>query len=176
MTDAHFNQKRVARRTWQNAVSMSEYNRFILPSMMFVKYPNGVQAPDVPYELSPAIEAAVAATPNWHPNPDRVLFFSYDDDNLVELQESAQPTIKQGDIVWFSFALQFTVGTQNWGPDYRLVEVVRVGRIPDAFLHGPRYSAFESIDPSVRKPLRAGKVVPRSDGELNNRIQHHIVN
>lgn len=165
MSHARFNIRHAKRRTWQNAENMNEYNRFIVPSMLFVKYPSGVEAPPVPYEVSPTIQAAVTATPNWYANPDRVLFFSYEGDTLLDLHKSDTPTIRQGDIVWFSFALQYTVGTQNWGPEYRLIEVVRVGKIPDAFAHGPRDSAFESIDPNLRRPLRAGKVIPKSDGE-----------
>lgn len=125
---------------------------------MFIRSASTVADDAIPYALVPSVSSAVSLLDDWFANPDRVLFFSYNEGDLANLDDCDPPRLRQGEIIWFSFAVQYAVGSNTWAPDYRLIEVVRVGRIPDNLAQGPRFSAFESIPSSVRKPLRAGKV------------------
>lgn len=143
---------------------MDEFTRFILTSMMFVRSANGTTEDSIPYTLVPSVRNAVSSTNNWFANPDRALFFSYDEGILTNMDDDDPPRLRQGDIIWFSFAMQYTIGSNNWAPDYRLIEVVRVNRIPEGLLQGPRFSAFEPVPSNIRRPLRAGKVTVLANG------------
>lgn len=114
----------------------------------FINY----QAP-LDYILNPRI-ASMLKGQKWFANPDRVKFFAYEGGSLIDLADSVNPILSNGDVIWFSFTLQYVVN-HTWGPDVQIMDVVRVGRIDDELGNGARR----------RRALRVGDTV-RVDGML----------
>lgn len=115
---------------------------------------NSVQEP-LSYDLDRSIEDALIGQ-KWFANPDRVRFFSYEDNGLVHLKNTLVPYLASGDVVWFSFTMQYVVNNVSWGPDLQLVDVVRVGRFEGKVEHPV----------GIRRGLQAGLITPISDGKF----------
>lgn len=113
---------------------------------------NSVQT-SLPYELDCRIERALIGE-KWFANPDRVRFFDYEDGCLINLTNSAVPYLVKGDVVWFSFTMQYSVNRSSWGPDLQLVDVVRVGR----------FQGVTESGMSGRRVLQPGLITPVSEG------------
>lgn len=65
-----------------------------------------------------------------------------------------------GDIIWFSFTATYVVGNDNWGPEYRLIDLIRVGNVASAV--GSRSEG--SMFPPTVAPLELGTLVTPSEG------------
>lgn len=109
------------------------------------------QAP-LDYILDPCITSMLKGQ-KWFANPDRVRFFAYEGGSLIDLADSANPNLSNGDVIWFSFTMQYVVN-HTWGPDVQVMDVVRVGRVTDELGNGGR----------CRRTLRVGDTVREDDG------------
>lgn len=139
------NTRGIPRRKWQLFAGVRYPTRFLLTSPMFErKTPFTNVNASIDYDLNPEISKMLTGQ-NWLANPHRVKFFSYENGSLIHLSESAKPTLAQGDVIWFSFTLQYVVN-HTWGPDVQVVDVVRVGHGGDSV---PR-NVSESRGPSAR--------------------------
>lgn len=69
----------------------------------------------------------------------------------------AGEVLAAGDIVWLSFTASYIEGKGFWNPEFRPVEVVRVGRIPESVI---AFNTDDFMYPSMDdyKPLCSGKV------------------
>ena len=87
-----------------------------------------------PYPLHPWIDAALKRQkyPYWIPNPDLPSILDYVDGRLNLLRPDTNQYFENGDIVWYSFALTFDVNTNNWMPEYKPLDFIRVGRLTEA--------------------------------------------
>lgn len=106
------------------------------------------------YKPHPWIFDAVKDSARWMVNPDRPSLMVLKKEDLIELSKDTRPKFSPGDVIWYSFTLSFIVGSTFWYPEYRPIELVRVGE-----LSGPMDSRRESTDFLTdvdRKPLAAG--------------------
>lgn len=125
---------------WQNG---SDTRRFIMTCPMFssTKYRRRVEPP---YKVHHWITDALKDSKDWFPNPDRTTYLHYDKGELKDISE-----FEPGDVVWVSFTMTYSVGPKAWGPEFRPIEMIKVG------------TAFRELDdiPSVsRARLELGPV------------------
>ncbi|KAJ7773133.1 hypothetical protein B0H16DRAFT_1450979 [Mycena metata] len=130
-----FNKHKRARRPWQRGESEFTRRRFILASRLVVRRtPHNTKdgAPySAPYTLHPWLEDTLKAqtTPTWVPNPEIPSIIDYVDGKLNMLKPTTNRYFEAGDIVWFSFALTFEINANNWMPEYKPLDFVRVGKL-----------------------------------------------
>lgn len=79
---------------------------------------------------------------------------------LVDLSESNPPYFEGGDIIRFSFTVTFVIGNEAWAPEYRLLELIRVGKIPEPA--GIRSDS--STLPPRGEPLKLKQIVLPTEG------------
>lgn len=121
----------------------------------------------VPYKVHRWLEDALKdpANSNWIPNPSRPSLLSYEADCTLKLVEDTNnKTYKTGDIIWFSFTLAFAIGSGMWAPEYRLIELVRVGSVSEDFASKTHDSAIPSVDSQVRRALQIGSTLSLIEG------------
>lgn len=106
---------------------------------------------------------------DWIPDPDKPSLLSYDNGELVDLCDSDPPQFATGDIIWFSFTATFAIGTRSWGPNFRLMELVRVGRITEP---AEPITVDLSMFPPHKPSLRAGNNTLIDDGESTVTVFH----
>ncbi|KAJ7495919.1 hypothetical protein B0H11DRAFT_2226914 [Mycena galericulata] len=132
-----FNKHKKLRRPWQEGETEYRRRRFIFSSNLVIrKTPYNAkdgQPYVAPYDLHPWIREALMAqkSPYWIPNPDMPTILEYVDGKLNAVKPDTYRYFSNGDIVWFSFALTFEVGTNNWMPEYKPLDFIRVGRLPE---------------------------------------------
>ncbi|KAJ7040618.1 hypothetical protein C8F04DRAFT_1253938 [Mycena alexandri] len=130
-----FNKHKRVRRPWQTGESEFTRRRFILASRLVVRRtPHNTKdgAPySAPYALHPWVEDTLKAqtTPTWVPNPETPSIIDYVDGKLNMLKPKTNRYFEAGDIVWFSFALTFEINANNWMPEYKPLDFVRVGKL-----------------------------------------------
>jgi hypothetical protein len=90
---------------------------------------------------------------------------SFERNRLVPLEKSDIPRFEKNDIIWISFTLAFVVGPDTWAPEYRPIDIIRVGRMPDGYGGRIDHSAIPEIG---RKPLEAGTVTLPPPGKSAN--------
>jgi hypothetical protein len=64
--------------------------------------------------------------------------------------------VTQSPIIWISFTLAFVVGPDTWAPEYRPIDIIHVGHMPDGY--GGRSTNHSAILEIGCKPLEAGTV------------------
>lgn len=162
-----FNRSGKNRRIWQNGKIAAESQRFIMTCPLFAKRTSfnhtAGQPFRVPYRVHPWIQSTLEEPANskWIPNPDRPRLLAYERDKLIDLADSDRPAFESGDVIWISFTLTYTVGNEAWAPEYRLIDLVRVDRIPDAFAS----RSDPSMYPPTTSPLELGNVRLLDEGE-----------
>lgn len=164
-TTPDFNSEQKPRRSWQNGKRPSESLRFLMTAPIFVtrtafNHKEGKPF-RVPYKVHPWLLAALAEDTGWIPNPERPTVLAYENDMLVDIQDSKPPYLETGDIIWFSFTVAFVMGKDAWGPEYRLKELVRVGKVPEAIAARMDPSFYPSRDP----PLELRRTIIPIDGQ-----------
>jgi hypothetical protein len=89
------------------------------------------------------------------PNPERARLLVFKDESLGNLTDDSEPTLTAGDVIWMSFTLTFSIGSMYWAPEYRPIELIRVGRLSRP--EGSRVG-IETLDVNddERKPLETG--------------------
>ena len=122
----------------------------------------------IPYDVHDWIANAIAdqTEQRYIPNPDKPKLLEYHNNSFRVLQDTANPAFRKGDIIWMSFKVVFTVGTDSWTLEMVLVEYVRVGRLPDALLSQGDSSAFVSLTADVAQ-LAIGRPVFPLQGASN---------
>jgi hypothetical protein len=85
----------------------------------------------------------------------------YQEGKLVALSDTERPKLERGDIVWFSLRLSFIIGRECWFPEWRLVNLVRVGRIVDTVGSDEKSEVFDLTqhtgDFILPSPIDTGK-------------------
>lgn len=76
------------------------------------------------YEIHPWLKDALNKTKTWKANPARPTPLEFNGHECV-----ATETIDKGDIVWFSYTLNYFMKEKKWSADMTLVNIVRVGSI-----------------------------------------------
>lgn len=128
----------------------------------------------VPYDVHPWIQTALEdpANSKWIPNPARPRLLAYENNELMDIKNSDPPNFVEGDIIWFSFVVAYNIGSEFWSPEYRLIELVRVGRITES----SDSRADSSMYPSSTKPLELGAAALLDEGKsrsLLKRVYEH---
>ncbi|KAJ7821149.1 hypothetical protein B0H13DRAFT_2377518 [Mycena leptocephala] len=171
-----FNKHKKPRRAWQNGLTEHSLRRFIFASrLVFRKSPynsrDGGSKP-TSYTVHPWILDAVKKSSDWIPNPDMPKIHDYVDGKLVTLEPETSRYFISGDIVWFSFALTFDVNGDNWMPEYKPLDFIRVGRLDDPSDTRREYTIEAEVG-AVYKSLTAGNITLLDD-EYENQTNGHI--
>ena len=146
----NFNRGKVERHTWQDG-GENRTNVFVLNAQMFTKRNpyNMSRSKDIPYELHPWIKAATTKS-QFFPNPDRPTFFEISEQGLVAIENSDPPYITRGDLVWFSFTVEFVVGNK-WRTVFTPCQFVRVATVSPELVGDPLHLA-DSLMPGDPGP------------------------
>ncbi|KAJ7135562.1 hypothetical protein C8R44DRAFT_609472, partial [Mycena epipterygia] len=128
----NFNKYKRPRRAWQEGETEYTRARFIMAARLLVKRtPYNSKETHLPYKLHPwlqnALEGQSPAT--WLPNPERPAILEYVNGQLKMLKPTHHQYFNSGDVVWFSFALSFDVNANNWAPEYKPLDFIRVGSL-----------------------------------------------
>ncbi|KAJ7730780.1 hypothetical protein B0H16DRAFT_1329805, partial [Mycena metata] len=154
-----FNKWNKDRRTWQLGDTAFARRRFILSSRLVLRRTPAkmkeAMAP-LPYQLHPWLADAIQAQKYqmWMANPEMPAILEYDAGKLQMLKPTTNRYFESGDIVWFSFALSFDVNSNNWMPEYKPLDFIRVGNLPQSS-EGSDYSLAESVG-SAYQSLTSG--------------------
>ncbi|KAI0689528.1 hypothetical protein C8T65DRAFT_588578, partial [Cerioporus squamosus] len=128
-----FNPHNKERRQWQSGQEGQD-GTFILTSSIFCKrtpYTKSKEA-RIRYKLHEWIAEATPQGSEYFANPDRPTIGELHRDEVVDISTRTPPTLKPGDIVWFSFVVDFFIGQQYWVTNMVPLQFIRVGRLaPD---------------------------------------------
>lgn len=121
----------------------------------------------VHYKLHPWIQKALESPENksWIPNPERPTLLAYENNTIVRLEDCKVNSFLRGDIIWFSYTATCGVGGETWAPEYRLMELIRVGRLPEELISKGDKPVMPSVDPNDWQPFTAGTIISPKDGE-----------
>ncbi|KAI0634075.1 hypothetical protein C8Q77DRAFT_1023481, partial [Trametes polyzona] len=124
-TISTFNPHKKQRGEWQNG---SKTVHFGLSSRMFFKRTKYSSKTELrrKYELHPWIARAVTDH-GYFANPDRPKTFHFHENRFCALDAFDPPEMQSGDLVWFSFSVEFVVGMNFWYTTFIPYEFVRVG-------------------------------------------------
>lgn len=135
---------------------------------------NRGQPVNIPYELHPWIQSTLSRPENskFIANPDRPNLLVYEDGVLKDLKDSNPPIFESDDIICFSFTIAFIIGSAMWGPEYRLVDLIRVGKMPPKSESTAKSTATatSTSNMSVKRlkavPLQLGSEILPSEGMM----------
>lgn len=153
-----FNPHKKERRQWQSGVEGND-STFILTSQIFCKRTPYTRAKEagIPYTLHPWIANATQKPKEYFPNPDRPAFFEPESGELHDMKECTPPYPKLGDLVWFSFIVEFFIGPKNWITNFVPLEFIRVGRVSTDLLAEVRTFEPEDEELQPRNRLTVGQ-------------------
>lgn len=152
-----FNSGKWPRKTWQSGEVLSDSKCFIVTAPMFArKTLYARMSKKLRYKLHPWVEEALKDNDKLVPSPDCPHCMVWEDGNLLDLDDSDRPQLEKYDIMWISFTLAFYVGGETWGPEYRPMDLIRVGHMPENYGESTDHSA---IPCAGRDPLLAGKFI-----------------
>ncbi|KAJ7665239.1 hypothetical protein DFH06DRAFT_1127576 [Mycena polygramma] len=166
-----FNKYNKTRRSWQEGITDYSRRRFIFSSRLVIRRtPHNSKAgseASLPPDLHPWLQDALRAQRYqiWIPNPEMPAILNFDDGKLEALKPTDSRYFENGDLVWFSFALSFDVNSNNWMPEYKPLDFIRVGNLPISSESRYDYFVDEAVG-SAYKSLSAGKTVLLDDDEL----------
>ncbi|KAJ6507217.1 hypothetical protein C8R47DRAFT_966739, partial [Mycena vitilis] len=165
-----FNKYKKDRRHWQEGDTPFSRRRFIFSSRLVVRTSpmNTKEGPPPlpPYKLHPWLQDALKAQKYqiWMANPEMPAILDLVDGKLEMLKPTTSRYFKNGDIVWFSFALSFDVNSANWMPEFKPLDFIRVGALPWASDSSTDFNAAESVGSAYQSlPLGAVSLL---DGEF----------
>ena len=125
-----FNPSKKERREFQNGVMHT--HTFHLSSQIFIKrtaYTRTKEASRT-YPLHDWIKNATKKGMPFFANDEKPVLFEPDDEGgLRPMSECFPPTLRVGDLVWMSFAVEFFIGNMNWSTNFIPYEFVRVGSV-----------------------------------------------
>lgn len=134
-----------------------------MASPMFArKAPRGRMQSLPKYSLHPWVAQVLDGSEMFIANPDRPTCMSFDGGKLAPLSGCKPPKFDKHDIIWVSFTIMYVVGPDLWGPVFRPIDVIRVGRIPGGLSSRIDSSAVPDID---RGALEPGLIVLPPPGE-----------
>lgn len=107
----------------------------------------------VNYDVHPWVADALLRSDSFVANPGRPICMSFDSGTLVTVP--ASKGYRRNDVLWVSFTLTFVVGPDNWGPEHRPIDVIRVGQLSGIVGTRVDISAIPEVD---RKALVPGKI------------------
>lgn len=139
---------------------------FQVASSIFKQGANTGVMPPINYKLHPWIAAAVQK-PGIFANPQRPRMFVLVDDELVPVAQCDPDHYGRGDAVWMSFMLAYIVGANEWYPDMRAIDFVKVG-------HLDRVTSTSSLDDLPATHLEVGKVTIANESESDR--EEHVEN
>ncbi|KAI1789226.1 hypothetical protein LXA43DRAFT_1096521 [Ganoderma leucocontextum] len=125
-----FNPGKKGRREFQNGLSHT--HTFHFSSQMFVKRTAYTRAKEASraYPLHDWIKNATKKGMPYFANDEKPVLFEPDNaGGLRPLSEGFPPTLKVGDLVWMSFAVEFFIGNKFWSTNFIPYEFVRVGSV-----------------------------------------------
>ncbi|KAJ7476316.1 hypothetical protein B0H11DRAFT_1727375, partial [Mycena galericulata] len=160
-----FNKHKKDRRNWQEGKTEFSRRRFIFSSRLVVRRSplNSKEGapPPLLYQLPPWLQAALDAQryPVWMANPEMPAILDYEGGKLKMLKPTSHRYFDNGDIVWFSFALSFDVNSNNWMPEYKPLDFIRVGVLPESSNTRDDYTVAPLVGEAYRS-LSTGTVVP----------------
>ena len=125
-----FNPDSREQRDYQVPSDSGTNGRFFISSPLFVKRTtlNRSKPSAVGRTLHPWIGEALKVNGRWMANPELPRILVYQNDSLTNLADDSEPRLKAGDVIWMSFTLTFSIGPMFWAPEYRPIELVRIGR------------------------------------------------
>ncbi|KAJ7186930.1 hypothetical protein C8R46DRAFT_1206917 [Mycena filopes] len=168
-----FNKYNKPRRTWQDGTSDYSKRQFIFASRLVIRK-NPYTSKDGPlkaphYPVHPWVQNAVNAQKSmrWIPNPDMPGLHDYVDGKLTLIHPEDNHYFNSGDIVWFSFALTYEIEGDNWAPEYKPLDFIRVGRLEDPPDTNAEYTLAMELG-SAYPALAAGTVALLDDDDDGN--------
>ena len=140
-----FNEHNKPRRTWQDG--SKDQTSFILSSQMFVKRTifTRKQEKTINFPLHQWVRDATKEGSPYCPNPTKPVVLFPRNGQLRPIEESSVPVLKLGDLVWFTFHVEFFIGTQSWGTTFIPREFVRVGRVSSELLGDLLGGGFDAV-------------------------------
>lgn len=82
------------------------------------------------YPVHDWISRLLNEDPRWVPNPDRPVYMELlSNGSLRDLVGRNCAPFRAGDLLWFSFTVQFWFGKEQWGMELCPVQFIRVGRL-----------------------------------------------
>ncbi|KAI0683361.1 hypothetical protein C8T65DRAFT_595191, partial [Cerioporus squamosus] len=141
-TEKGFNVHGKERRKWQSGDDGND-SMFVLTSQLFCKrtiYSRPKEA-RIKYPLHPWIAEATGKDSEFFANPDRPKMLDVGppgQPELIDVKQTSSPYMKVGDLVWFSFIVEFFIGSNYWITNAIPLEFVRVGRLSPELLASVR--------------------------------------
>ncbi|KAI9069789.1 hypothetical protein FKP32DRAFT_1559045 [Trametes sanguinea] len=155
----NFNRMKKPRRKWQEGEGSYD-STYIFVSPVFIR--RGVYTWKrerlISYALHPWIQDATGPGSQFFANPDRPRVFEAVGGVLHDIAGCVPSSLQFGDLVWISFTVDFAVGGAAWNPNFKPVEIVRVGSVATSLI-GMNALSYE---PSAGEPVReASPPLPR---------------
>jgi hypothetical protein len=158
-----FNRGNRPRRVWQNGLDPEYSRRYILSSPLFLLRSASNQQVSLTYEPHPWLISAVQQHNKYIINPNRPTTLVLADNELLDLEDGNPPEFQRNDIVWISFTISFIVGREYWQPEYRPIDIVRVGRLPVSEIDNSGGTTVASADTDIRR-LKVGPIRVHENG------------
>ena len=142
-----FNERQKPRREWQSGLE-GKTSAYILSSQMFAKrtFYTRKKERDIKYPLHKWVQEATKPGSEYCPNPDKPVLLFPRGGELRPIEEFSVPTIKLGDLVWFTFQVEFFIGAQYWGTTFIPREIVRVARVAPELLGELKGFEFDELE------------------------------
>ncbi|KAJ7783131.1 hypothetical protein B0H16DRAFT_1682386 [Mycena metata] len=168
-----FNKYKKPRRTWQDGNSDFARRRFVFASRLFLlKTPytsmdtSFAASTASPYPLHPWVTKAANDSKNakWIVNPDAPGLYDLVDGKISLIEPKDHRYFRNGDIVWFSFALTFELDGDEWGPEFKPLNFIRVGHMEEPPESRGEYTVESEVGPDYRS-LTTGNVTLLDDDD-----------
>ncbi|KAJ3548226.1 hypothetical protein NMY22_g1347 [Coprinellus aureogranulatus] len=173
-----------SRTAWNNLADVAAQSKFTVTSRVFrpadgarrKRKAESKKTSALGYALHPWIKEATAARDaEWEPNPDRVQFFHKEGDIMIRIEDSANPSLRYGDLTKVLFKVMFTASTATWGMSFSPVQVMRV--IDGEEYQGGGFGGPAVDDDTSSRVLKPGATltpVVRGRERLNGDGEHPI--
>ena len=152
-----------SRTAWNNPTDVAAQSRYGVISRVFQPTNRSkTRSSGVPqtrsaigYQLHPWIEAVTAGEKSdWRPNPECIQFFHKDDDTLITLAASENPSLRYGDLHKLVFKIGVGVSPATWSMSFIPVQMIRTID-GDGYISG-RYGGVIVEEDTSTRVLKAG--------------------
>ncbi|KAJ3535573.1 hypothetical protein NMY22_g6424 [Coprinellus aureogranulatus] len=116
--------------TFQNGENAGTNHRYIMTARLFMYKTPHYKASKLKYPLHPWIKEAVdQKDPRLAPNKGRPRMLDWTGNRWRTVEDTDEDRFKKDEIIWWCFAVVYTIRSQFWVRDLVPVSFVRVGRL-----------------------------------------------
>lgn len=95
--------------------------------------------------------------------------FSYENDELVPIQQCIPDQFCRGDVVWMSFMLAYIIGGAEWYPDMRPIDYVKIGHLEKSA------SVSITLESLPATHLASGKIRVSNDSDSDESDRENVI-